>query len=220
VFWGLYWAFSAMAVVIAFTLGFLVVELLPYSTVLGQSLWIGAGLLLVASGYGALSILIAAEGKKKGYSRTLFFWLSIALTPVLVGIILGSLGTRKSTMAVLPRICISCQAPLLDDAIFCSECGQRHPIPAYRMQVSPPNQLVSGRHKTPVSDRNAAIALGTLASLGVLTLALWLLLASRWLEGTGGQASLRPQDLLSIGALAGGLIVLAVVLFLRAFRSR
>ena len=214
VFWGIYWAIAAGVVSLPFILGLLVLQLLPYSSELAYGLLLFSLILLISAGYGAFSIVVGEEARRRGYPWNLFFWLSIGLTPFLMGLIVANLP-RKGDESALPRVCFNCQKPLLPEARFCSACGQRSPIlvdpTGYDFNTSEP----TFQNTNSDSSRTKNIVGGVGALLGSLLLVSLFFLARDFLLVTG---EVTLQDLLYLVALGLGLGILGIILLSRGLR--
>ena len=216
-FWAIYWAVSAGFFSIPFAAGALALQLLPYSPDLAYASWLLSFILLLCAGYGAVSIVVGQEAAKKGYLWNLFFWLSIGLTPFLMGIIVANLPSKKGNSSVLPRVCIGCQRPLLAEARFCSTCGRHSPL-----LVEPTEFVIdfggpySGKNSAD-STRTGNLIGGIGALLGSLILLTFCLIAADLPLGT---EELKVQELLYLAALGLGLLILGLILLQRGLKAQ
>lgn len=214
-FWGIYWAVAAGVVSLPFILGLVVLQLLPYSSELAYGLLLVSLILLISAGYGAFSVVVAEEARKRGYPWTLFFWLSLGLTPFLMGLIVANLPRKGNIESALPKVCINCQKPLLPEVRFCSACGQRSPIlvdsTGFEFGLTEqPFQKINSE-----SSRNKNILGGVGALLGSLLLVSLFFLTKDLLLVTG---EVTLQDLLYPVALGLGLGILGVILLTRGLK--
>ena len=214
-FWGIYWSIAAGAVSLPLMIGILVLQFLPYSSDLAYGLLWFSFILLISAGYGAFSIVVGEEAKRRGYPWKVFFWLSIGLTPFFLGLIVANLPRKANIGSPLPRVCISCQKPLLQQARFCSACGQLSPILVDPTgfdfnHTEPPFQNMNSD-----STRTKNIVGGVGALLGSLLLVSLYLLAKDFLLVTGEVAL---QDLLYLVALGLGLGILGIILLRRGLK--
>lgn len=216
VFWGIYWAIAAGAVSLPFIIGALVLQFLPYSTELAYGLWLFSFILLISAGYGAFSLLVGEEAKKRGYPWKLFFWLSIGLSPFLLGVIVSNLPRKIELGSVLPRVCFGCQRPLLPRARFCSACGQLSPllVEPVSPEVTPLESPLRGMSGNTTRANNIVGGVGAL--VGSLVVFSLYLLAADLLLDTGG---LSMPDLLYMMALGPGLAILGTILLYRGLRG-
>ena len=215
-FWGIYWVISAGMAFIPYILGVLVSEFLPYSPQLASGLWTISFVLLIVAGYGALAILISEEASKRGYSRKLFFWLSIGLTPALIGLIVPNLARKDQQSLVLPRVCIKCQNHLLPEAKFCSVCGQLSPLVSPVENFQPIATQSSLPKSFPDSPRNRNLVGGVGALLGAMTLISFVFLETvlKLAIGVFGLPGFVP-----FASSGAGLTILGVILLVRGFRA-
>jgi hypothetical protein len=216
VFWAIYWAISAGLASIPFIAGALAFQFLPYSPDLAYGAWWLSLILIISAGYGAFSIVIGEEAKKKGYRWHLFFWLSIGLTPFLVGVIVTNLTTKTAAASVLPRVCLGCQRQLLPKARYCSACGQQSPllVEASGSGLNPTDSHIEPRSSESARARNIIGGVGSL--LGSLILTTFFLLALNLDVGTG---LVNIQDLLYPQAVGIALAILGVILLQRGLKT-
>lgn len=215
-FWVVYRAVAAGVAFVPFIVGVLVLWFLPYSGDLGYGLWTLSFALLISAGYGALSIVIAEEARRRGYSWKLFFWLSIGLTPLLMGLIAPNLSKRATTDLVLPRVCIDCQKPLLPDAKFCSICGRLSPLLAKANYFQPDSSGGGPLIASIVSARTSNVLSGIVAILGSITLISLFFLDA---NVTQGFVVFGIQGFVPLATSGAGLAILGVILLVRALRS-
>ena len=217
-FWGVYWAASAGVAFIPFILGLLVLEFLPYSLDLGYGLWALSLILLMGAGYGAFSISLGEEAKKRGYSWRLYFWLSIGLTPFLVGLIVPNLPKRIEPGSALPRVCIDCQKPLLPEARFCSLCGR---VSALLAPPPSPQGFISDFEFAKSKSGSARIANllgGSGFIIGAIVLTSLFFQSADFTDNDELSVMFGIQGFLPLATTGAGLAVLGVIFLTRGLR--
>lgn len=215
-FWSLYWLLSAGAALLTFVLGVLVIEFLPYSSDLGYGIWTSSFVLLISAGYGALSIVIAEEASKRGYSLKRFFWLSMGLTPILIGLIVPNLPRRVKTELVLQRICIKCQNPLVSEAMFCSVCGQLSQLVALTSNLDVNSDDGKFLNPSKQSPRIGNIIGGSAALLGAITLISLFVID---VNQNSGSDFFGINGFVPLATSGAGLTILGAILLIRGLRA-
>ena len=215
-FWSLYWLLSAGAALLTFVLGVLVIEFLPYSSDLGYGFWASSFVLLIGAGYGALSIVIAEEASKRGYSLKRFFWLSMGLTPILIGLIVPNLPRRVKTELVLQRICIKCQNPLVSEAMFCSVCGQLSQLVALTSNLDVNSDDGKFLNPSKQSPRIGNITGGSAALLGAITLISLFVID---VNQNSGSDFFGINGFVPLATSGAGLAILGAILLIRGLRA-